>query len=80
VISSAEAPSRGHDRHPERKRGLWDLGWRESATPSEVFEFGRFNLYTRFNPRGAQDEYESLSKLFHRAGIDSPRIEEFSGF
>jgi hypothetical protein len=45
----------------------------------EVFEFGRFNLYTSFDSSGTGDCYANLLKIFHRAGIDCPKVPHFSG-
>jgi hypothetical protein len=41
----------------------------------KIFEFGRYNMYTLFNPDETHKQYGLLSAELRRAGIDVPQVE-----
>ncbi len=45
-----------------------------------VFEFGRYNMYCRFDPAGTKRVYSELFEQLHRAGIDCPEVGDFTDF
>jgi hypothetical protein len=46
----------------------------------QVFEFGCFNMYAAFDPKGTKTCYSELSKLLEKSGIRCPIINDFVGF
>ncbi|MGV3658628.1 MAG: hypothetical protein ACO1TE_00535 [Prosthecobacter sp.] len=70
--------------------GAWDLACQEALSNGEddsetaqllkeVFEFGRFNMYSRFDPQGTSGRYAVVSTLLQQAGIACPQVDEFTG-
>ena len=71
-----------------RDLGAWEAVYGEppSSEPDtpldilldEVFEFGRYNLYCKFDPVGTKRIYAGLAEQLRRAGVPCPTIGDFA--
>lgn len=44
----------------------------------DIFELGRYNLYTLFDPQGTRAAYQQLAEKFQRAQIPTPPSPDLS--